>query len=277
VRKPGQAFLYLLPTLLFMVAFTYVPMIYSAVQGWPRIMEVLQGRDVMNSLRVTLIYLAIVVPGSVLLGLVSAMAVRGKSRIQLLARAVLFHPVILPMVAFAAIWLYLMNPTSGPFTELLVTLTNRNVQLLGDPNLTLYSVALVGVLKDFGLYMLFFLAGLQSIPNELLEAAAIDGANRLTRFLRVTLPLLSPTTFYVSVIALLWTLRNVDHIYVLTPRGGVYGETELWLFRIYQVAFEYYDLARASALSIFLFVALILVALIAIPRIEKGIYYAEPS
>jgi sn-glycerol 3-phosphate transport system permease protein len=277
VRKPGQAFLYLLPTLLFLVAFTYVPMLYSVVQGGPRIAEVIQGRDVGNSLRATLIYLALVVPGSVVLGLVSAMAVRGKSRVQLVARAILFHPVILPMVAFAAIWLYLMNPTSGPFTELLVSLTNRNVQLLGDPSLTLYSVALVGVLKDFGLYMLFFLAGLQSIPNELLEAASIDGANWFTRFMRVTLPLLAPTTFYVSVIALLWTLRNVDHIYVLTPRGGVFGETELWLFRIYQVAFEYYDLARASALSIFLFVALIVVALIAIPRIEKGIYYADPN
>lgn len=275
MRKPGQAFLYLLPTLLFLVVFTYVPIVYSFVQGWSSIGDVTQGREMGTSLRATLYYLALVVPGSVILGLASAMAVRGTSRIQLIARAILFHPVILPMVAFAAIWLYLMNPTSGPFTQLLVSITNQNVQLLGDPSFTLYSVALVGVLKDFGLYMLFFLAGLQSIPNELLEAAAIDGANRFTRFWRITLPLLSPTTFYVSVIALLWTLRNVDHIYVLTPRGGVYGETTLWLFHIYQVAFEYYDFARASALSIFLFVTLIFVALIAIPRIEKGIYYAD--
>jgi sn-glycerol 3-phosphate transport system permease protein len=266
---------YLLPTLAFLFMFTYLPMFHSVREGWRIVPEVMQRPDTLNSIRVTLTYMAIVVPGGVGLGLLSALAVNGQSRTRQVARAVLFYPVILPMVVFASIWLYLLNPTTGPMATFLSELVGRRVNLLNDPNLTIYTIAFVGILKDFGFYMLFFLAGLQSISRELTEAALIDGASRWTSFWKITFPLLGPTTFYVSVIALIWTIRQVDHLYILTPRGGVFGETELLLYRIYRIGFEYLDIPVASALSIVLFAFLVVTALVAIPRIEKGIYYGE--
>ena len=266
---------YLLPTLVFLMTFTYLPMLQSVGEGWRHVPTVIQRPDNLNSLRVTVMYLLIVVPGSVILGLVCAIAVNGQSRTRHLARAVLFYPVILPMVVFASIWLYLLNPTTGPLALLANEVAGRRLNLLNDPNFTLFTIAFVGILKDFGFYMLFFLAGLQSISRELMEAALIDGASRWTSFWRITLPLLAPTTFYVSVIALVWTIRQVDHLYILTPRGGVFGETEVLLYRIYRIAFEYLNTPVASALSMLLFAFLVVIALVALPRIERGIYYAE--
>ena len=266
---------FLAPTLVFLFVFTYLPIMHSVNEGWREVPNVLQRPDNLNSLVVTFKYLVIVVPGSVVLGLVCALAVNGQSRTRHFARAVLFYPVILPMVVFASIWLYLLNPTTGPAAMLANELVGRRLNFLNDPSLTIYTIAAVGIMKDFGFYMLFFLAGLQSISRELMEAARIDGASRWTSFWKITLPLLAPTTFYVSVIALVWTVRQVDHLYILTPRGGVFGETEVLLYRIYRIGFEYLNIPVASALSILLFGFLVVVALIALPRIERGIYYAE--
>ncbi|GIX49286.1 MAG: ABC transporter permease [Candidatus Tectimicrobiota bacterium] len=267
--------LFLAPTLVFLLVFTYLPIGYALLEGWPHLKEVLRSPDTLRAARITLLYTFVVVPSTVLLGLVSALLVEGTTRVKLFSRAVLFHPVILPMVAFASMWLYFLNPTSGPLTLGLSALLGRRVSPLTDVDLTLYTVAAVAVLKDFGLYMLFFLAGLQSIPRQLYEAALVDGAGAWVRFTRITLPLLGPTLFFVGVFATMTALRNVDHIWILTPQGGVTGEAEVFLFHIYMVGFFYYNLPKASALSILFFFLFTLIALISIPRIEKGIYYAD--
>jgi sn-glycerol 3-phosphate transport system permease protein len=267
--------LFLAPTLAFLLAFTYVPIVYSIVDGWKYLRSIFSSEDTIRSATITLVYAAITVPFSVVLGLISALIVQGNSKLKIFCRAVLFHPVILPMVAFASIWLYLLNPTNGPLTLWISNLFGQRVSPLTDINITLYTVAAVAVLKDFGLYMLFFLAGLQSIPRELGEAALVDGAGLWVRFTRVTLPLLGPTLFFVAVYATLNVLRNVDHIWILTPQGGVTGETEIFLFHIYMVGFIFYKLSKASALSIIFFFVFTLIAIISIPRIERGIYYAD--
>ena len=277
LKRPqwGYILLFLAPTLVFLITFTYVPIVYSVIDGWKYLREILLSEDTIRSATITVVYAAVTVPLSVLLGLVSALIVQGNSKLKIFSRAVLFHPVILPMVAFASIWLYLLNPTSGPLTVWLSNLFGTRISPLTNIDMTLYTVAIVAVLKDFGLYMLFFLAGLQSIPRELGEAALVDGASRWVRFTRVTLPLLGPTLFFVGVYATLNVLRNVDHIWILTPQGGVTGETEVFLFHIYMVGFFYYKLSKASALSILFFFVFTLLAILSIPRIERGIYYAD--
>ncbi len=259
---------FLLPTVAFLLLFTYLPILRIALEAFPALPKLLSGEN-LNSLRITLLYLLLTVPLSVLLGLLAALALGGEGRFRQALRALVFHPVVLPTVAFAAIFLYLLNPL-GPLAGLLRALGLQNP--LGDPLGAFLAVVLIGVLKDAGLYMLYYLAGLQNLPKELLDAARVDGAGRLQAFLRVTWPLLTPTTFFVGVMAALGALYKVDHIFILT-KGGPIGATDHLLYRVYVLGFEYFDFPSASALSLALLALLFLLALLALPRLEKGVHY----
>jgi sn-glycerol 3-phosphate transport system permease protein len=215
---------------------------------------------------------AVEVPLAVAFGLVTAVAVNGHGRLRIMARALIFHPVLLPTVAIAAIWLFLLNPVSGPVVDLTGRLLGWTPNFLGVPRTALVTVALVAVYKNAGLYMLFFLAGLQAIPRELEDAARVEGASEARVFRHVTWPLLGPVTLYVVVTGILDALRSVDHIFVLT-RGGPANATNVLLYETYLKAFEFWDTGRASALTVLLVAALLVVAVLAIPRLEKGVHY----
>ncbi len=259
---------FLIPSLPFLLAFTYLPITLILVEGLSTLPSLLNPENA-NALRVTLLYVLVVTPLSVVGGLLAALAVNGESRLRLFARALVFHPVLLPGVSFAAVWLFLLNPL-GPFSGLLRILGWQNP--LGDPTGAFFTIVTVGILKDLGLYMLYFLAGLQALPYELFEAARVDGASSWLIFRRILLPLLSPTTFFVGVMAALGALKNADHIFLLT-QGGPIGATDHILFRIYTVGFGYYNFGEASALSLLLLLALTLLAVAALPRLERGVHY----
>lgn len=283
----GLAAVLLAPTLVFLLIFTYWPLVVSilgsfqrftrtgAPAGWIGLQnyqdlwrEALFRQVLVN----TAWYALIAGPLAVLLGLAAALAVDGNRRLRLLARTLIFHPVLLPTVAIAATWLFLLNPVSGPVATLITRLTGRAQGVLEDPATALITVALVAVYKNCGLYMLFFLAGLQAIPRELQDGARVEGASEWRVFRHVTWPLLGPITFYVGVTAALDALRNVDHIFVLT-RGGPANATNVLLYETYLKAFEFWDTGRASALTVLMVALLLTLALLVMPRLERGVHY----
>jgi sn-glycerol 3-phosphate transport system permease protein len=283
----GLAATLLAPTLVFLLAFTYWPLVVSVIGSFerfsrggmaPRWIGWQNYRDLWNDalfhqvLVNTGLYAMVAGPLAVALGLGAALAVDGHRRLRLAARTLIFHPVLLPTVAIAATWLFLLNPVSGPVATLITRLTGRAEGLLEDPATALITVALVGVYKNGGLYMLFFLAGLQAIPRELQEGARVEGASEWRVFRHVTWPLLGPITFYVTVTAALDALRNVDHIFVLT-RGGPANATNVLLYETYLKAFEFWDTGRASALTVLMVGLLLTLALLVMPRLERGIHY----
>lgn len=283
----GLAAAFLAPTLIFLVVFTYWPLVIStigsfqrftrtgAVAGWAGLQNYQDlWRDALfrQVLVNTGLYAVMAGPLAVLLGLAAALAVDGHRRLRLLARTLIFHPVLLPTVAIAATWLFLLNPVSGPVAILMTRLTGRAQGVLEDPATALVTVALVAVYKNCGLYMLFFLAGLQAIPRELQEGARVEGASEWRVFRHVTWPLLGPITFYVTVTAALDALRNVDHIFVLT-RGGPANATNVLLYETYLKAFEFWDTGRASALTVLMVALLLTLALLVMPRLERGVHY----
>lgn len=264
----------LAPTLVFLLLFTYYPALYTIITSGAGYEKLLTNPSNLASLRITLLYMLLVVPGSVLLGLLAALLVDGRSPSRLFARAVLFHPVILPGIAFAAIWLFLLNPQSSPLSGFWTFISGGTRNILGSTTTAMIAVAVIGMLKQFGLYMLYFLAGLQGISHELLEAATIDGASHWQRFWRIILPLLTPTLFFVGTISVLDALRNVDHIFVLT-KGGPSEATNILLYRIFVLGFEYFDVAQAGALSTVLLAVLTVIALVSMPKLERGVHYAN--
>jgi sn-glycerol 3-phosphate transport system permease protein len=286
-RPVMLAWVLLAPTLLFLLVFTYWPLVISVVGSFQRFGRVgappswvgLRNyqdlwhdalfRQVLGN---TAVYALVAGPLAVLFGLGAAIAVDGHRRLRLAARTLIFHPVLLPTVAIAATWLFLLNPVSGPVATLIVRLTGRAQGLLEDPSTALITVALVAVYKNCGLYMLFFLAGLQAIPQDLQAAARVEGASEWLVFRHVTWPLLGPITFYVAVTAALDALRNVDHIFVLT-RGGPANASNVLLYETYLKAFEFRDIGRASALTVLMVALLLSLAVLVMPRLERGVHY----
>ncbi len=277
----------LAPTLLFLLVFTYWPLVTSVVGSFQRFGRVgtaptwvglrnyqdLWHDTLFRQVLVnTAVYALVAGPLAVVFGLVAAVAVDGHHRLRLAARTLIFHPVLLPTVAIAATWLFLLNPVSGPVAALITRLTGRAQGLLEDPGTALITVALVAVYKNCGLYMLFFLAGLQAIPRDLQAAARLEGASEWRVFRHVTWPLLGPITFYVAVTAALDALRNVDHIFVLT-RGGPANASNVLLYETYLKAFEFRDIGRASALTVLMVALLLSLAVLVMPRLERGVHY----
>lgn len=281
------AALLLLPTFVFLAAFTYWPLVVSLFysfhqwditvpapvwNGITNFRTLLSDSDVIRVFRNTAVYVAISVPIAVAYGLAGAVAVNGSGIWRLASRSIIFHPVLLPTVAIAAIWLFLLNPVAGPVPSIVQRLFGFQPNVLAAPGQALVTVALVGAYKNAGLYMLFFLAGLQGIPRELLDAARVDGAGEATVFRAIVWPLLSPVTFYVGITAVLDALRNVDHVFVLT-RGGPANGSNILLYEIYLKSFEFWNTGQAAALTVMFVIVLLGLAVAAIPRLERGVHY----
>ncbi|WP_308916376.1 sugar ABC transporter permease [Jannaschia sp. LMIT008] len=202
-----------------------------------------------GSLANTFAFVAVVAPLAVFGGLWVAILVAGAGRARGLAQTVFFLPVTATLVAMATAWEVLLHPSFGMANALLGVLGLPAQRFLSDPNLALWTLAVLAVWKLLGYNVLLFLAGLATIDRTLYEAAALDGAEAgWRRFTLVTWPMLAPVTLFVTVITLIRTFGEFELVVVLT-NGGPDGATEMVLFTLYQEAFRYFDIGRASALA----------------------------
>lgn len=220
-----------------------------------------------NALANTLYYAAVTTPLSV--GLALGLAVMLNQRIpwRALGRTAVFLPVVLGLAIVAIAWSFLLDPDIGLLSYWLskIGLTS-NQGWLRDPNLAMPAVILVGVWKNVGFYMVIYLAGLQSIPKDLYEAARIDGAKGWQAFRHLTWPLLANQTMLVTILCATATLQAFDQIYVMT-RGGPYFKTETLVMLIYRQGFSEFRFGYAAAIS------WVLVLLILILSLGQLVYF----
>lgn len=192
----------------------------------------------------------------VLLALGLAIALNQKVRFQALYRTAYFLPVVTSMVAGAILWSWIFDPRSGLLNAMLGVLHMGPVRWLSDPHWALPSLVLVSVWKNLGYDMLLFLAGLQAVPSQQLEAASLDGAGAWQRFRYVTLPLLGPSLVMVTMMATIRAFQTFDTVYLMTE-GGPHRSTTIIGFWLFQNAFTYFKLGKASALAYVLFAVLV--------------------
>ncbi len=227
-----------------------------------------------RSITNTFAYVAIVLPGGVLLGLGAALLVHRRIRSRSLWEVIYFLPVTSTLVAMATVWQFMLHPTLGPVTPLASTLGFGRIDLLNDPDLALGTLALIGIWQLIGFNMVLFLAGLSAIPRELYEAAALDGARHgADRFLRVTWPMLGPTTMFVTVTSTVTAFKVFDTVVVLT-RGGPLGSTETLLYILYLEGFQYFRMGYAAAMTVVLLVFLAGLSILQARVIERRVHYA---
>jgi sn-glycerol 3-phosphate transport system permease protein len=212
------------------------------------------------------------IPFSIALALLMAVWVNDRIAGRAAVRMAYFTPTVLPMIAVANIWLFFYTPQYGLLEQVLSLFGGHAHNWLGTPETALVCVIVVAIWKEAGFFMIFYLAALQQIPPTLAEAAALEGASRLTFFRRVQFPLLMPTTLFILINAVINAFRTIDQIIVMT-RGGPDNATALLLFYIYEVGFKYWDSSYAAALTTMLLVLLASAALAQYLILERRIHY----
>lgn len=225
---------------------------YSTLAGDPVFLQ---------ALRNTLYYTIGVTVPTMALGLATALLLNARHRGRNIFRAILYLPVLISIAAAALVWVYLYDPDLGPFSGLLETLGLPSPRWLQNPSTAMPALIVMGIWRDYGTSMLLYLAGLQNVPEELREAAKLDGAGSFRTFWSIVLPLLRPVTFYLLVLTVTGSFQVFGSIYIMT-QGGPIGSTSTVVFQIFQNAFSYSDFGYSSAMSIILFVLILAFSII---------------
>lgn len=176
-------------------------------------------------------------------------------------RTIYFLPVVTSMVAIALVWNWMYDPQYGLLNGLLKAVGLQPVEWLFSKIWAMPALIVMGVWKNLGYSMVIFLAGLQTIPGELYEAAELDGANRWQQFLNVTLPQMGPTLFFVSVMSTITAFQVFDPVYIMT-QGAPENSTNVAVYWLYQNAFEFFKVGKASAIAYVLFFVILTLTLI---------------
>lgn len=201
----------------------------------------------------TVVFTFFTVPVSMAIAVVIAVLLNAKLRVRAWYRAAYFLPHVTATVAIALVWMWMFEPNIGLFNALLAKVGVDGPSWLSDPSWALASVIVVSVWKGIGIKMIIYLAALQAIPDELYEAADLDGASGPRKFFAITLPLLKPATFFVFVVSMIDAFQVFDQVYVLTPDGGPANSTTVMTYEIYRTAFGEFDISTACAQSLVLF------------------------
>jgi sn-glycerol 3-phosphate transport system permease protein len=281
----GVAWLFLLPSLVFLVAFTLWPILWAlwasfrgrigreelfvGLDNYARVLTDPAGQQVLaNTFFYVLAALVVAVFGGLLLAVLMNQGVRwiGLLRFPFLAT------VALPMVSVASIWLFLFTPRVGAINGALVALGLPTFNWLGDRILALPSLFVVFVWKQLGYFALFYLAALQALSSEVQDAARLDGVGFWSGLRHIIWPLVSPTTYFVSTVAVLTSLQQVDHVFVLTA-GGPNDATNMALFYVYEQGFKYFKTGPASAVTVLLLAVLLTLAFLQFRFIERRVHY----
>ncbi|GCE04462.1 carbohydrate ABC transporter permease [Dictyobacter aurantiacus] len=288
-RQMSEAFwgyFFILPQMIGLVAFALIPLImvfvYSANNwdglgaftfvGFQNYIDQFNSPDLHIALWNTLYYTILTVPGGLILALLAALGlnnVRGKT----VYRVIYFMPVVTSSVAVAVIWGWLLNSDFGLINVLLKDWFHiHGPGWITDSRFVLPSIALLSIWSSLGFNMIIFLAGLQGIPATYAEAARIDGANRLQLFFGVTLPMLTPTLFFTTVLSVISSFQVFDQAFVLTG-GGPGKDSYTIVYHMYHLAFEQNQFGEASSAAVILFAILLVLTLLQLGFQRRWVTY----
>lgn len=279
--------LYLLPSIILFSMFVFYPMaktIYLSFfltnqnglpvyfNGIENYTYIFSSDEFRNSMKATLLFVIYTVPVSVLIALIMAILANEKLKGIGFYRTIFSSTMGISVAASAVVWLFLFHPSVGAFNNILKAINLPAVQWLLDPEWALLSVSLTTIWMNIGFNFLVILGGLQNIDESLYESATIDGAGYFTKLRRITIPLLSPTLFFIITISLINAFQSFGQIDILT-KGGPIQSTNLVVYSIYKEAFVNYQFGTASAQAIVLFAVVLIVTILQFKFGERKVHY----
>jgi len=278
-REAITGYAFVLPSFVGFVAFLAVPIavvVWLSFQHWDLItparfvglrnwLSVFADDRFVRSLGITALFVAIAVPLQTAFGLLVGVLLSRRVHGGGLFRVAFLIPWISAPLTLGIVWKWIFAPTDG----LLNAVIGQRVEWLASPQLVLGSIIFVAVWSNVGYVSLFFAAGLGAIPEQVIEAARIDGAGGWQTFWRIQLPLLRPTTFFVLVTSLISAFQIFDTVYALAPNGGPRGAADVVSGRIYHEAFQSFDFGRASVMAI------VLMLILVVATVASRLYFSK--
>lgn len=282
-----RPYLFILPACLVLALFVYWPIVYSiwlSLHRWDWLMPqpefvgldnyvvMMSSGQFQNALWNTVVFTVISVPVTLALALLVAVLVAPPTRTNRVLRSVYFMPTVMSAVAIGVIFDWMMNTEIGTFNRALRTFGLSPVSWLSDPDIALFSLALVEVWKQFGYAVVIYAAALHAIPASLYDAARMDGARKWHKFRDVTFPLVMPTTFFLLILSVINGFQVYTFVEVMTE-GGPARATEVILFYLIRVGFDTANVGLGSAVALFLFAVLIAITLLKMVTIGRKVHY----
>ena len=268
-------YLFLLPAIAFLCLTSFLPVLQAiylsftnydfvgnpTFTGWQNYINLWHDRTFWKVLGNTLTYLAFVVPSLVVLPLALAILVNQKLRSIKFFRAVYYFPVIVSVVVagIAWKWVYAENGILNYFLSI-ITFQPVKIHWLTDPKTAIFAIIAVVIWRGVGYYMVIYLAGLQAIPADLYEAAAIDGSDGWQKHFDITIPLMQPYIILVSIISSISAMKIFEEVYIMS-QGGPANSTKTVVYYLYDKGFTSLEMGYASAIGVFLFLIIFIISI----------------
>jgi multiple sugar transport system permease protein len=287
VREALWGYLFLLPNILGFLAFNLFPLMFAIGMSFTRWDLIspptfiglsnyeklfLEDESFRIAIKNTLFFTVLSVPSGTIISLILANILNQKIRGTTFYRTAYFLPVVSSSIAVALVWAWVFNPDFGLVNEILSTFGLPRLKWLASSTWALPAVVIVSVWRGLGPSTVIFLAGLQGIPEELYDAAKIDGANARQLFRHITIPMLSPTTFFVIVVSIIGSFQVFDLIYMMT-RGGPGRASMVLVYYIYEHAFRWFGMGYAASIAFVLFVVILILTLIQLRLSGRWVHY----
>lgn len=277
--------LFILPTVLGLVVLNIIPIINTIIQsfykagdfgkgnifvGFKNYQNVFSDAEIWQALWNTVRYALVEVPFSIVISLLLAVLLNKKIAGRSLYRTIIFLPMVAAPAAIAMVWRWLYNSDFGLINHIL----HLRISWISNPKFSLYSIAIIGIWSILGYNMVLFLAGLQEIPGDYYEAAEIDGATAVTSFFHITLPLLSPTIFFVLVTRVIASLQVFDLIYMIMDKTNpALGKTQSLVYLFYKYSFINKNIGYGSTIVVVLMLLTLLVTVLQMIAQKKWVIY----
>lgn len=286
-RQAIMAYIFLAPALIYFAVFFFYPIALefwislrsgqpligvSAFAGLKNYVTAINDARVLNSFKVTFIFAVENTVMSVVVGLGLALLLNQALRGRTILRAIIFFPYVTTFVIVALMWRNMLDPYTGVLNAVLYALGIPGQNWLTDYRSALPTVMGITVWHGMGYNMVLFLAGIQGIPDVYHEAAEIDGAGAWARFWRITLPLLAPTTLFVSIISVIGSLQAFGQAYLIT-RGGPAEATRFYVFHVFDIAFSQFNFGYGAALAFLMFAVILILTVIQMKLGRKDVEY----
>lgn len=281
------AYLFLAPVVLIALVFSVFPILYSfglSLFQWDMLTsgpqfvglrnyeELISSGELYHTLWLTTIYCFFTVVPSVIIGLSFALLLDRKFRGIGFYRSLFLAPMLVSSVAISSIWMWLFHNDYGAINELLGLVGIQPIPWLNSADTALWAVIIMGIWSNVGFVMVLYIAGLQNISNDLIEAARVDGAGTWTIIQKIKVPLLAPTTFVIIVTQTIDQYLTFASIDTLTG-GGPANSTRLMVSLLYEKAFQTFEMGYASAISVIIFIVVLILTLINLKIGNKKVFY----
>ena len=276
------------PNLILFAAFTYWPIVHTFIlsfQKWNLLAPEPEWRGLQNYTALlrdpvfwrvtanTIAYAAVVVAVAQSCAFFLALLLNYPIRGRTLFRTVAFLPHVTATAAAALVWVLMLHPRFGPLAAIYNAAGVEGPNFLSSTSLALVALMIVGIWKEIGFASLFFLAGLQGLPAECYESAAIDGARPWTRLRHITVPLMSPVIFFLLVSGSIAAIKAFDVVAIMTEGGPVYPSSSVYVYHLYKVAFRDYQSGLASAFAMIFFSVTVLITAIQFRAAARWVHY----